>query len=57
MLIFASQHLFHNTVTFLNYLGYVIAFLAVGMYNMIKLRQAKKAEKKDELGGDSSDKK
>ena len=56
MLIFASQHLFHNTVTFLNYLGYVIAFLAVGMYNMIKLRQAKKAEK-DGGGGDSSDKK
>lgn len=57
MLIFASQHLFHNTVTFLNYLGYVIAFLAVGMYNMIKLRQAKKAEKDGAAASDSSDKK
>ena len=45
MLIFASQRIFHNPVTFLNYLGYVIAFLAVGMYNMIKLKQARKAEK------------
>jgi len=26
MLIFASQHMFGNTVTFLNYLGYVVAF-------------------------------
>ena len=57
MLIFASQHLFHNTVTFLNYLGYVIAFLAVGMYHMIKLRQTKKAEKDGAAASDSSDKK
>jgi len=40
-------------VTFLNYLGYVIAFLAVGMYNMIKLRQAKKAEKDRAAASDS----
>ena len=44
MLIFASQHLFGNAVTFLNYLGYVIAFLAVGMYNYNKLRAAKLKE-------------
>ena len=44
MLIFASQHLFHNPVTFLNYLGYVVAFLAVGMYNYNKLKSAKKKE-------------
>ena len=30
MLIFASQHLFGNAVSFLNYVGYVIAFLSVG---------------------------
>ena len=44
MLIFASQHMFGNTVTFLNYLGYVIAFLAVGMYNYNKLKAAKRKE-------------
>ena len=44
MLIFASQHLFHNPVTFLNYLGYVIAFLAVGMYNYNKMRAMKQKE-------------
>jgi len=44
MLIFASQHMFGNTVTFLNYLGYVVAFLAVGMYNYNKLKSAKKKE-------------
>lgn len=45
MLIFASQHLFGNTVSFLNYVGYVIAFLSVGMYNVNKLRAAKRAER------------
>ena len=44
MLIFASQHMFGNEVTFLNYLGYVIAFLAVGMYNYNKLKAAKRKE-------------
>mmetsp|Transcript_11506 Transcript_11506/g.49581 ORF Transcript_11506/g.49581 Transcript_11506/m.49581 type:complete len:334 (-) Transcript_11506:52-1053(-) len=44
MLIFASQHIFGNEVTFLNYLGYVIAFLAVGMYNYNKLKAAKRKE-------------
>ena len=44
ILIFASQHIFGNTVTFLNYLGYVIAFLAVGMYNYDKLKAAKRKE-------------
>ena len=46
MLIFASQHMFGNEVTFLNYLGYVIAFLAVGMYNYNKLKAAKRKEAK-----------
>uniref|UniRef100_A0A7S0X8P8 Sugar phosphate transporter domain-containing protein n=1 Tax=Mantoniella antarctica TaxID=81844 RepID=A0A7S0X8P8_9CHLO len=44
MLIFASQHLFGNSVSFLNYLGYVIAFLAVGMYNYNKMRSMKQKE-------------
>ena len=48
MLIFASQHLFGNTVSFLNYVGYVIAFLSVGMYNFNKLRAAKKADRQRE---------
>jgi len=48
MLIFASQHLFGNTVSFLNYVGYVIAFLSVGMYNFNKLRAAKRADKQRE---------
>jgi len=33
MLIFASQHFFGNPVTFLNYAGYVVAFLSVFMYS------------------------
>ena len=45
MLIFASQHLFGNAVTFLNYLGYVIAFLSVGMYIYNKLRASKAKER------------
>merc|ERR1712216_944512 len=57
MLIFASQHLFGNTVSFLNYVGYVIAFLSVGMYNFNKLRAAKKAdrqrEREKQQGGES----
>ena len=48
MLIFASQHLFGNAVSFLNYVGYVIAFLSVGMYNFNKLRAAKRADKQRE---------
>ena len=48
MLIFASQHLFGNAVSFLNYVGYVIAFLSVGMYNFNKLRAAKKADRQRE---------
>jgi hypothetical protein len=48
MLIFASQHLFGNTVSFLNYVGYVIAFLSVGMYNFNKLRAAKRADRQRE---------
>ena len=48
MLIFASQHLFGNVVSFLNYVGYVIAFLSVGMYNFNKLRAAKRADKQRE---------
>eukprot|EP00227_Mantoniella_beaufortii_P017860 CAMPEP_0197594102 /NCGR_PEP_ID=MMETSP1326-20131121/19725_1 /TAXON_ID=1155430 /ORGANISM="Genus nov. species nov., Strain RCC2288" /LENGTH=349 /DNA_ID=CAMNT_0043160207 /DNA_START=579 /DNA_END=1624 /DNA_ORIENTATION=- len=44
MLIFASQHLFGNSVSFLNYLGYVIAFLSVGMYNYNKMKQMKQKE-------------
>ena len=48
MLIFASQHLFGNTVSFLNYVGYVIAFLSVGMYNFNKLRAAKNADRQRE---------
>lgn len=54
MLIFASQHLFGNPVTFLNYLGYVIAFLAVGMYNYNKMKAMKKTEQatqKDQESG------
>jgi hypothetical protein len=42
MLIFASQHFFHNQVTFLNYAGYVVAFLSVFMYNMQKMRTMKR---------------
>jgi len=42
MLIFASQHFFHNKVTFLNYAGYVIAFLSVFVYNMQKMRSMKR---------------
>ena len=48
MLIFASQHLFGNAVSFLNYVGYVIAFLSVGMYNFNKLRAAKRADRQRE---------
>ena len=48
MLIFASQHLFGNTVSFLNYVGYVIAFMSVGMYNFNKLRAAKRADRQRE---------
>lgn len=42
MLIFASQHFFQNEVTFLNYLGYVVAFLCVFMYNVHKMRNMKR---------------
>jgi hypothetical protein len=45
MLIFASQHLFGNEVSVLNYVGYVIAFLSVGTYNFNKLRAAKRADR------------
>lgn len=46
MLIFASQHFFGNPVTFLNYVGYVIAFLSVFMYNINKMRQLKREQQK-----------
>jgi len=46
MLIFASQHFFGNPVTFLNYVGYVIAFLSVFMYNLNKLREKKREQAK-----------
>jgi hypothetical protein len=35
-------------VSFLNYVGYVIAFLSVGMYNFNKLRAAKRADRQRE---------
>ncbi len=38
MLIFASQHFFGNPVTFLNYVGYIIAFLSVFMYSTFSRR-------------------
>ena len=50
MLIFASQHLFGNSCTFLNYFGYVVAFLAVGMYNVNKLKAAKAKERAERVG-------
>ena len=51
MLIFASQHFFGNKVTFLNYVGYVIAFLSVFLYNINKLREKKREQAKKAGGG------
>lgn len=46
MLIFASQRFFGTPVTFLNYVGYVIAFLSVFLYNINKLREKKREQAK-----------
>jgi hypothetical protein len=42
--------LFGNSCTFLNYFGYVVAFLAVGMYNVNKLKAAKAKERAERVG-------